>query len=67
MTSIPATMTAIGITSAGGPETLLPQERPVPQPGDEHPRRAEDAARLARAGRYSSVFGLFFLRTTTTS
>ncbi len=33
MTSIPATMTAIGITSAGGPETLVPQERPVPQPG----------------------------------
>src|SRR5260370_35090451 len=33
MTSIPATMTAIGITSAGGHETLVPQERPVPQPG----------------------------------
>src|SRR5713226_7525602 len=33
MTSIPATMTAIGITSAGGPETLVPQVRPVPQPG----------------------------------
>jgi NADPH:quinone reductase len=33
MTSIPATMTAIGITSPGGPETLVPQERPVPQPG----------------------------------
>src|SRR5258706_3205313 len=33
MTWIPATMTAIGITSAGGPETLVPQERPVPQPG----------------------------------
>jgi NADPH:quinone reductase len=33
MTSIPATMTAIGITSAGGPETLVPQERPVPRPG----------------------------------
>jgi NADPH:quinone reductase len=32
MTSIPATMTAIGITSAGGPEMLVPQERPVPQP-----------------------------------
>jgi NADPH2:quinone reductase len=33
MTSIPATMTAIGIASAGGPEKLVPQERPVPQPG----------------------------------
>ena len=33
MTSIPATMTTIGITSPGGPETLVPQERPVPQPG----------------------------------
>ncbi len=33
MTLIPATMTAIGITSPGGPETLVPQERPVPQPG----------------------------------
>ncbi len=33
MTSIPATMTAIGITSPGGPETLVPQVRPVPQPG----------------------------------
>jgi len=33
MTSIPATMTAIGIASPGGPEMLVPQERPVPQPG----------------------------------
>jgi len=33
MISIPATMTAIGITSPGGPEMLAPQERPVPQPG----------------------------------
>lgn len=32
MTSIPATMTAIGITSPGGPEMLAPQQRPVPQP-----------------------------------
>lgn len=32
--SIPTTMTAIGITSAGGPEMLLAQERPVPQPGE---------------------------------
>jgi len=34
MTSIPATMTAIGITSPGGPEMLTPQERPMPQPGE---------------------------------
>ncbi|HKD27910.1 MAG TPA: NAD(P)H-quinone oxidoreductase [Xanthobacteraceae bacterium] len=34
MTSIPATMTAIGITAAGGPEMLVPQERPVPEPGE---------------------------------
>jgi putative PIG3 family NAD(P)H quinone oxidoreductase len=34
MTSIPASMTAIGITSPGGPEMLAPQERPVPRPGE---------------------------------
>jgi putative PIG3 family NAD(P)H quinone oxidoreductase len=34
MTSIPATMTAIGIASPGGPEMLTPQERPVPHPGN---------------------------------
>src|SRR5262252_245668 len=34
MISIPATMTAIGITSPGRPEMLAPQERPVPQPGE---------------------------------
>jgi len=34
MTSVPATMTAIGIASPGGPDMLVPQERPVPQPGD---------------------------------
>jgi NADPH:quinone reductase len=32
MTSIPATMTAIGIASPGGPEVLSPQERPAPRP-----------------------------------
>jgi len=32
--SIPATMTAIAIKSPGGPEVLVPQERPVPQPGE---------------------------------
>ena len=34
MTSIPATMTAIGITAPGGPEMLASQERPMPRPGD---------------------------------
>ncbi len=34
MSSIPATMTAIGIAAPGGPEVLVPQERPVPAPGD---------------------------------
>jgi NADPH2:quinone reductase len=34
MSSIPATMTAIGIASPGGPEALVPQERPVPTPGE---------------------------------
>jgi NADPH:quinone reductase len=34
MSSIPATMTAIGITSPGGPEVLVPREQPVPAPGD---------------------------------
>jgi putative PIG3 family NAD(P)H quinone oxidoreductase len=34
MSSIPATMTAICITSPGGPEVLEPQERPVPAPGE---------------------------------
>lgn len=29
---LPATMTAITITAAGGPETLVPEQRPVPKP-----------------------------------
>jgi len=33
MTSLPAQMTVIGITSPGGPEVLVPEERPVPKPG----------------------------------
>lgn len=45
MTSIPTTMTAIGITSPGGPEMLAPQERPVPKPGDE-----EILVKVAAAG-----------------
>jgi hypothetical protein len=27
-------MTAIGIASPGGPDVLVPQERPVPTPGE---------------------------------
>ena len=34
MASIPATMIAIGISAPGGPEMLVPQERPIPQPGE---------------------------------
>jgi putative PIG3 family NAD(P)H quinone oxidoreductase len=33
MTALPTRMTAIGIKSPGGPEVLVPQERPVPSPG----------------------------------
>jgi NADPH2:quinone reductase len=33
MTSVPSRMTAIGIKSPGGPEVLVPEERPVPVPG----------------------------------
>jgi NADPH:quinone reductase len=45
MTAIPATMTAIGIKSPGGPEMLVPMERPVPQPGDD-----EILVKVAAAG-----------------
>jgi NADPH:quinone reductase len=34
MTTIPATTTVIGIASPGGPEVLVPMERPVQQPGE---------------------------------
>ncbi len=34
MTSIPATMTAVGIKTPGGPEALVAETRPVPAPGD---------------------------------
>jgi NADPH2:quinone reductase len=33
MSSLPATMTAIAIRAPGGPEVLLPEQRPVPAPG----------------------------------
>ena len=31
--AVPATMTAIEIREAGGPEVLVPASRPVPEPG----------------------------------
>jgi putative PIG3 family NAD(P)H quinone oxidoreductase len=33
MSELPARMTAVGIKSPGGPEVLVPEERPVPAPG----------------------------------
>jgi putative PIG3 family NAD(P)H quinone oxidoreductase len=33
MSQVPATMTAIAIRAAGGPEVLVPEERPTPAPG----------------------------------
>jgi NADPH:quinone reductase len=45
MTSIPATMTAIAIKSPGGPEVLVPEQRPVPQPGE-----GEVLVKVAAAG-----------------
>lgn len=34
MATLPACMTVIGIKSPGGPDVLVPEERPVPAPGD---------------------------------
>src|SRR5262245_10127002 len=34
MPTIPETMTAMAISTAGGPDVLQPQERPVPKPGE---------------------------------
>jgi putative PIG3 family NAD(P)H quinone oxidoreductase len=45
MTSIPAAMTAIGIKSPGGPEVLVPEECPVPRPGE-----GEILVKVAAAG-----------------
>jgi NADPH2:quinone reductase len=45
MNSIPATMTAIAIKSPGGPEVLVPEQRPVPQP-----REGEILVKVAAAG-----------------
>src|SRR4029453_9025370 len=33
MSTIPTSMTVIAIPSPGGPEMLVPEQRPVPQPG----------------------------------
>ena len=33
MSSLPATMTAIAIRTPGGPEVLIPEQRPLPSPG----------------------------------
>lgn len=43
--SIPATMTAVAIASPGGPEALVPEQRPVPQPGE-----GEILVKVAAAG-----------------
>jgi NADPH:quinone reductase-like Zn-dependent oxidoreductase len=45
MSNIPAHMTAIVIRAPGGPEVLVPQERPVPQPG-----QGEILVKVAAAG-----------------
>jgi NADPH2:quinone reductase len=45
MTSIPARMTAIVITTPGGPEVLVPREQPVPAPGE-----GEILVKVAAAG-----------------
>ncbi|MGB3846396.1 MAG: NAD(P)H-quinone oxidoreductase [Sphingopyxis sp.] len=45
MTSLPTSMTAIAIREPGGPEVLMPEERPVPQP-----RPGEVLIRVAAAG-----------------
>ena len=45
MSNIPAHMTAIVIRAPGGPEVLVPEERPVPQPGE-----GEILVKVAAAG-----------------
>ena len=42
---LPTTMTAIEISTPGGPEALVPTTRPVPQPGE-----SEVLIRVAAAG-----------------
>ena len=43
--TIPSTMTAIAIRAPGGPEMLVPEQRPVPQPGE-----GEVLVKVAAAG-----------------
>ncbi|MDI3470633.1 MAG: Quinone oxidoreductase [Pseudolabrys sp.] len=45
MIDLPKTMTAIAIRQPGGPDVLVPQERPVPQPG-----KGEILVRVIAAG-----------------
>jgi len=45
VTDLPATMTAIGLPTPGGPEALVPIERPVPTP-----RKGELLVKVAAAG-----------------
>jgi putative PIG3 family NAD(P)H quinone oxidoreductase len=45
MSNVPARMTAVVIRAPGGPEMLVPEERPVPQPGP-----AEVLVKVAAAG-----------------
>ena len=43
--TIPSTMTAIAIRAPGGPDVLVPEQRPVPQPGE-----GEVLVKVAAAG-----------------
>src|SRR5450756_1374750 len=45
MTALPTRMTAIGIKAPGGPEMLVPEQRPVPTPSD-----GEILVKVAAAG-----------------
>jgi putative PIG3 family NAD(P)H quinone oxidoreductase len=45
MPPLPATMTVIAITAPGGPDVLVPEDRPLPQPGAD-----EMLVRVAAAG-----------------
>jgi len=45
MTALPASMTAIGIKAPGGPDMLVPEQRPVPIPAD-----GEILVKVAAAG-----------------
>ena len=45
MPTVPSSMTAIAIRSPGGPEMLMPEQRPVPQPGE-----AELLVKVSAAG-----------------